>query len=689
MALSRPQTFTWFCLGIMIFTGSAGWGEEPTGPEPTHSDDSTILMPEVIVSATRTKEPVGGVPSAPTIFTRGEIDETPYTGGHETDDLLRYVPGVQPSNLSSRYNHPTAQSVSVRGLGTRRALVLLDGIPLNDGFGGWINWGMIPDTIERIEVVPGGGSNLYGTWAMGGVIHLLSEPVRVGKGFTLEGQAGNLETYTGSLSGRYGTDRMGLTLGYRRYHSDGYITVPPDQRGPIDETDGSDHQLFSGSLSLAVTPRTTVIISGNLFEEDRSFGTPLSRTTRTIGTAAVGVTGENPGGHEWETKLYGQWQTFRNQTSVVTPSPTLRLNEVRNLIQVIPSNDFGGLGQWTVNVRRNHRVVIGADARAILGQSEEETFSADGPTGRNLAQGKQVGWGTFGEWIAEPLDGLTVIPSVRMDWWKNFDGEIAADPGPVVVPPDNVETALNPKLALLYRATDHVSMGASAYTAFRAPTLNELYRGFSFAGFGFLPNPELSPERLQGADATLDVAVLPRRRLSLRATGHYETVNDQILFVSQGPLTTMRQNVGKTKTLGAEVAAELTIWEWVRLNAGYAYADSTLSDFPPNPALEGNLVPNVSPHQVVAGVTVMAFAQLSLTVLGRYLSRQFADLENTQPIADMVILDASLRASLGKHWRVFLNAENLTDRQYIATQTGPIKTLGVPRLVMGGVRLEY
>src|SRR5438067_8016988 len=124
-------------------------------------------LEEVVVTATKVPQAPTEVSAAQTTLTHTDILATPYRGGDQLDDLLRYVPGVQPSILSSRYNHPTAQFLSLQGLGNRRALVLLDGVPLNDGFGGWINWGRVPDMIQRVEVVPGGGSSLYGTWAMG------------------------------------------------------------------------------------------------------------------------------------------------------------------------------------------------------------------------------------------------------------------------------------------------------------------------------------------------------------------------------------------------------------------------------------------------------------------------------------------------------------------------------------------
>lgn len=668
----------WFC--SLTFSTLTTWAADL---------GSEALTKDVVVTATRTPERISRVPATSSVLTREDIQETPFRDGHQTDDLLRYVPGVQPSNLSSRYNHPTAQAVTLRGLGSRRALVLLDGVPLNDGFGGWINWGIVPNTIERIEVVPGGGSNLYGTWAMGGVINILTQQPRDGAGVQAESRAGNLNTYTQTLSARYGTERVSLGLGYRWYHTNGFIPVPAYQRGPVDRTNDSRHENLSGTLTAALGSRRRLTLSGNLFREDRTFGSPLSLATRTIGSAAMGLDGETWRGDRWETKLFAQWQTFRNLTSQVTPTPTIRLGEFRDRIQVIPSNDFGGMGQWTVQVTPQHRVVVGTDARAILGRSEEQIFSLTGPTGRSLAQGKQVGWGVFGEWIATPTERLTLIPSVRSDWWKNFDGRIESELGAVTRPRDNLTHVLNPKLAAQYRVTDRIRSGASVYQAFRAPTLNELYRGFSFGGFAFAPNEALTPERSTGGEAKIEADVLPDRRLTVRVTGHYDEVKDQILFITQGPLTVRRQNVGRTRTLGGELDVAVRASEQVLLTVGYAFADSAIKSFPGDNTREGKRVPNVSRHQVTMGVTLGHPDWVQVSMMGRYLSRQYADDLNAQPIADFFVLDASVQKQLSKAWRLYLDAENLTDRQYIATQTGSIKTLGAPLLVLGGVRLEY
>lgn len=340
-----------------------------------------LTTDEIVISATKAPEPARQSAASVTVVTKEQIDRSPYPGGHQLDDLLRSVPGVQPATLSSRYNHPTAQSVTLNGLGARRTLVLLDGVPLNDGFGGWVNWGLIPNDIARVEIVPGGASNLYGAWAMGGVIHVITSTPAGGSGFTVDSQAGTLDTYQQAIRARYGTDHVRLSLGYRWFHTNGFIPVPSYQRGPVDRTDDSRHQLFNGNLAWIPSSTTTINLSGSLFREDRTFGTTLSQASRTIGNLALGLRSDQGGAGVWKGKLFGQWQTFQNLTSQITPSSLLRLAEFRDRVQIIPSNDFGGSLQWTGSLLDTDRLVLGTDARTIIAQSSDDLYSASAPTG--------------------------------------------------------------------------------------------------------------------------------------------------------------------------------------------------------------------------------------------------------------------------------------------------------------------
>ena len=142
-----------------------------------------------------------------------------------------------------------------------------------------------------------------------------------------------------------------------------------------------------------------------------------------------------------------------------------------------------------------------------------------------------------------------VTPGLRADWWKNFNARIES-PTTTTVPRDNAVSVVNPKLSSAYQLSETLRTGASVYQAFRAPTLNELYRGFGFGGFSFLPNDRLRPERLTGADVKVEGELLADRTLHWRLSAHRDEVKDQILFVSQNQFAAQRQNVGRTLSTG-------------------------------------------------------------------------------------------------------------------------------------------
>jgi outer membrane receptor protein involved in Fe transport len=265
---------------------------------------------------------------------------------------------------------------------------------------------------------------------------------------------------------------------------------------------------------------------------------------------------------------------------------------------------------------------------------------------------------------------------------------VLAQSGTETAPRDRVASIINPKLAAQYQLTESLRTGASVYQAFRAPTLNELYRGFASYGFSFLANEKLNPERLTGGDAKIEADLMNHRVLA-RVSGHYDEIKDQIVFITEGPLTARRENVGRARSTGGEAHVKFLATTHLSFQAGYACTDARITSFPADRTREGRLIPMVSRHQVVAGLTVSHPQWGEATLLARYLSRQFADDLNAQPIADFVVLDASVKRKIGSAVKLFLDLENLTDRQYIATQTGPIKTLGAPFVVLAGVTLEY
>jgi outer membrane receptor protein involved in Fe transport len=146
----------------------------------TSSSSASIPLSEVVITATRLPRPLRDVPDTVIVLPREELDRSPAA---ELDGVLRSVPSAATfRRTSSLVSDPSAQGLNLLGLGpsgVSRSLLLLDGLPVNDPFGGWIYWRSLPKLgIERIEVAPGGSSALYGSYALGVVVQMFSRPIQ-------------------------------------------------------------------------------------------------------------------------------------------------------------------------------------------------------------------------------------------------------------------------------------------------------------------------------------------------------------------------------------------------------------------------------------------------------------------------------------------------------------------------------
>ena len=165
---------------------------------------------------------------------RAAIDRSP---AHALDQLLKQVPGVQLFRRSdSRSGHPTSQGVTLRALGgnaSSRALLVLDGVPQSDPFGGWVNWPAFdPSALEELRVVRGGGSVAYGPGALAGTIEMTSR-VSTGAAGVLSAGSRNAYEASGLLGVRAGPGLLSLSAQASRGAA--FIPITRDTRGPADE----------------------------------------------------------------------------------------------------------------------------------------------------------------------------------------------------------------------------------------------------------------------------------------------------------------------------------------------------------------------------------------------------------------------------------------------------------------------
>jgi outer membrane cobalamin receptor len=162
----------------------------------------------VTVSAAKTAVRLAETPGSTVLLSTTDVIASPSL---RVDDVLRQIPGFSLFRRSnSRFANASNQGVSLRGLGgtaASRALVLEDGLPLVDAFGGWVYWDRVPrESISSVEVFRGGASNLYGSDALGGVVQFMTRQPEY-PALALETSYGNEKTpdlsfWTGTKMGR-------------------------------------------------------------------------------------------------------------------------------------------------------------------------------------------------------------------------------------------------------------------------------------------------------------------------------------------------------------------------------------------------------------------------------------------------------------------------------------------------------
>ena len=459
------------------------WNVQPQGAAALE----IVLKPapvtqQMTVTATRTETPLSETSASVQVLTQQELSNT---SALALDDALRQIPGFTLfRRMGSRVANPTTQGVSLRGVGASgagRALVLEDGIPLNDPFGGWVYWDRVPrEAVSRVEVVRGGASDLYGSDAMGGVINFVTRKPTT-TSFSLETSYGNENSPDGSLWLGLQHGPWSVALDGEAFSTDGYILVDPAERGTADTLAGSEHESADLMLERKISDRGRVFAKTSYLREIRANGTPLTYNRTHLRQLALGADWLSPAAGAFSFRGYGGPEIFDQTFSSVAAD---RNSESLVRSQRVPAQQTGIEFQWTRSLGSRQTLVAGFDGQEVRGASNELGFFGGRMTSALDAGGRQRNAGFFAEDIIRLTSRWQITAAGRFDDWRNYDALSTAEsltthrPATVTNFPERTETAFSPRLGMLYRLTNHVSLTGSAYRAFRAPTLNELYRGF-------------------------------------------------------------------------------------------------------------------------------------------------------------------------------------------------------------------
>ena len=653
------------------------------------------LAEQLTVTATRTETRVGETAASVRVLDAEALDAT---AALTLDDALRQVPGFQLfRRTGSRAANPTAQGVSLRGVGpsgASRALVLADGVPLNDPFGGWVAWGRVPRaSVGRVEVLRGGASSLYGSGALGGVVQILTRRAEGRPALAFEVSAGSLSTYDATLfaAGRRGG--WGASLAAESFHIGGYFLIERDERGAADTPAGARYASLSVLLERELKEGARLFLRGSHFGEARANGTRLQRNRTHQRQMVVGFELDEGRAGAFSVRAYAGTQVFDQSFTAVSAD---RETETLTRDQRVPAQAFGLLSQWSRAFDARHTVVAGFEAREVRGASDELIYAAGRPSSRVGAGGRERTLGLFAEEALRLTPRLILTAGARFDRWRNVAGLSVTSPahgrGPssVTVFPDRAESAFSPRASLLYHAHGRVSLAASAYRAFRAPTLNELYRAFRVGNVLTLANEGLRAERLAGAEAGAAYAS-PSRRFTARATLFWLEVTRPVANVTLAEtpalITRQRRNLGRTRSRGFEAEADARLGPRWSASAGYQFTDSRVVRFPADPALEGLRLPQVPAHSLTFRLDYADPRRLTLGLQARAGGAQFDDDLNRLRLSRFFTLDALASRRLRRGLYLFAAAENLTGTRYDVGRT-PLRTLGPPLSLRLGLRLR-
>jgi outer membrane cobalamin receptor len=672
--------------GVQLIVIAPGFTRYVLAISPDTRQNMTIVLQPapffeaVQVTSTRSDVPATDPTVAAAVFPASELMTSAQLS---IDDALKMVPGFTLFP-SSRVANPTTQTVMMRGLGgsgVNRSLVLADGVPLNDAFGGWVYWDKVPQAaIDRVEVVRGGGSNLYGADAVGGVIQILTlEPTRTMARAVLEG--GNLETGRVSTFGGLHKGRWGLGAAGQWFTTTGYISVPVNERGAIERPVGSSHR--------SVMVSSSYLMGGwrlggraNVFSEDRTNGTVV-QVNDTNARLASGEIAGTPAGGYLSAHVFGGTQGYDETFSDISPEPP-RSSERLSRIQRVPTRLTGASVQWTRQQGRS-TVLVGTEARFIKGHSEETEFHLDGhmPASQAAASvvseagGSQRLASVFARAVLTATDRLTFAAGAHADAWHSSS---------LRTPFSQTVGVFNPRLSVAYRFGDSgFAARASAAGGFRPPTLNELYRRTQRGNDVTVANEALTPEWLRTIDGGL---MFSRGRGAARVTGFWSVLDDTVTSVTLSTSPSLnirqRQNADRMRSMGVEFEADVRLPYALSVAVTGAIIDSR---FAGTTRLRDFKIPQVAEYSVGADVRYNSLAWTASTQL-RVTGPQFDDDVNTRLLRRAVVLDVFGGRTLVRRVMVFVAIENLLDAEYEVGRI-PISALGLPRAVRGGVQVLF
>jgi vitamin B12 transporter len=581
-----------------------------TAAMPLMAADETVRVGEVVVTAARIEEAVEETTSDVVVIGNEEIKKM---NAEFVSDVLR---NVSELNVVQNGGPGKQAAVVLRGGSTEHTLVMIDGVKVKSTTTGTFDFaGLNVNDIERIEIVKGPQSTIYGSEAMSGVINIITKEGKGAPKVDASFEAGSFGTYNPSLAVSGGDKTMNYRLTGTYFNTDGISSAKAGT-----EKDGYENASISGKFGFSPAEKAEIEVSGKYYY-DRSdldaFGKDDLNYVQHGNHYLLSGKGK--------LYLFDIWEQILSLSRV---SDSLRYRDpdtAYNNADIITSMNTV---DWQNNLYVSNAYVftLGAEYRVEAG---ENTGVFD-----KTVNNKALYLNSKAKFLNEDL---IINAGLRADYHETFGEETTYRIGAVY----NLKPA-------------SLAVRASYGTGFRAPTLNELFYNDPWGSSG---NLNLKPEKSRAWEIGLEKDIV-NGRASLSIAYFSQDYEDLIQWVETPPGSWiyMPQNVASAEVNGLEAGASLKITDAIKLAASYTNLDAKDKE-------TGKKLPR-RPDNKAALSLEYSKADISLRADYTFVGNAYDDKDNAKKLESYSLVNLSGSYKLKKNITLFGRVENLFDKEY-------------------------
>lgn len=638
----------WVAVAVLVVATGMGRAQEVS------------QLDEMVVTATKHETAIKDIPASVTVITGTELAEQNLPNS-DIGDALRSVAGI----ALRRAYAPFPSSANIRGAGSDGTIYLVNGIPTD-----WqISQTIAVELIERVEIIRGPASALYGADATGGVINIILKSGSDTPTAAVKAGVGSFGRMRAAASADGKTDRFNFALAGYHEEADGANVVENNLNASIHMISECEYNKENAGMNTGyrLSDSARLRFFYNYFEDKYTRGRPYV-------------------GGDWDYHMAGLLYDQKISRRLdINAYASYRVDDYLHLY------DWGGTNYDPRRKRSTDYNEMSSELKATAALGGHTVTTGIFYNNKETLQ-------EYNEWYSGALqseneykvrtmagylqdmwkmnDAMTLTAGLRFDQWENYDNYFSSYNNQNLK--DRDDAHLSPKIGLRYNFPEGTSMWANYSTGFKPPTSEQLYDDRTSGGNPRQPNPDLEPESTQSYE--MGVQRMFGFRFQASLAGFYTVTDDKILAWFNADNVWINQNIGRSESFGAELELAWYINSSWTVTANYTYNKATIEENPQNSDLEGNDLPFSPENKANLGVAYSKADDFTAGVIVRYLDKQYCDDANTDrndageqmAMPESTVVDFKATKHIPVAWGalkkidVSLSIDNLFEEEYRA-----------------------